>query len=252
MSLVFIGVAGVLVGAIMGLTGAGGSLLAVPALIYLGGVPAGEAVGLALVGVAVASIIGLVPRARARLIDWRTVLVLGITGVPGALIGSRLNGSASENTVNIGFAVAMAVAIAATLRPPATLRAVTAMRSPATARGMLVTSGLLVGLLTGFLGVGGGFLIVPALVALTDLPAVGAVGVSLAVVALNSLTGLIAHLGSTEIGWPALLTFAPATLAASVLASHSGMRASEAAVKHAFCGVAGLACGAMTWTALTG
>jgi uncharacterized membrane protein YfcA len=252
MSLLLICVAGLLVGSILGLTGAGGSLLAVPALIYLAGLPAGDAVGVALVGVTVASVSGVIPRARAHLVDWKTVALLGVTGIPGSLIGTRLNTLATQTTLNIGFAIAMMVAIVATLRPPAGLGSIAGTRSRVATRGLLAMSGLLVGLLTGFLGMGGGFLIVPVLVALTGLPMASAVGVSLAVVALNSLTGLLAHLGSTDIGVPSMLAFGATTLPASLLASHWGTRANESAVKHAFCVVAGLSCGVMTWTAVNG
>ncbi|WP_338856203.1 sulfite exporter TauE/SafE family protein [Gordonia hongkongensis] len=245
MSVLLVAVAGVAVGAGLGLTGAGGALLAVPALVYVAGVPIEQAVGIALVGVAVAAAGGLIPRIRASQVDWRMISVLASAGIPGTVLGARLNDLATTTTLSIGFAAAIAVAVATMLWSPGR-----SLRLPVGRRWLrgvvLIAIGVGIGVLTGFLGVGGGFLIVPTLLAVTDVPLPRIVGVSLGVIAVNSVVGVISHADGGDIGLTACLVFGSATLVSSVIASQLGSWVSDNIVRRAFCGAAGVACVAMT------
>lgn len=242
--------AGVVVGALLGFTGAGGSLLAVPILVHVAGVPITEAVALALAGVATAALSGLVPRIRARQVDWRLVALLGGAGIPGALLGSRLNTLAGATTLSLTIALAMVVAVVATLLPRR--RPVTDTRLRWTRRTVaaMLAVGLGVGILTGFLGVGGGFLIVPALTLLTGLPTARVVAVSLGVIAINSLTGLSAFAGAGLTAGPAAVAFAAATLVASLGAAQLATRIGDRWIRPVFCLAAASAAAVMAVTAV--
>ncbi len=196
---------GAAAGFVVGLLGGGGAVLTVPFLVYVLGVPPAEATTVSLVVVAVASAVGVVGHGRARRVAWRPGVVVGALGSAGAVLGSRLALLVEPRLLLSAFGLLLLAAGVAMARRP---------RSPETAEGTTADSGRaawatsLVGLTTlavvalglgfvvGFLGVGGGFLVVPALVLLLRLPMPIAVGTSLLVIGVNSVVALAARYGS--------------------------------------------------------
>jgi uncharacterized membrane protein YfcA len=191
---VLTGLAGaLLIGLSLGLLGSGGSILTVPVLHYLFGQPELAAIGGSLLVVGSIAAVAVVPHALARRVAWSDVAWFGLPGMAGAWFGATL-AQWIPGTVQLGgFALTMFVAgwrmLAAQPldRSPA---------GPATGRRIaIIGGGAAVGLASGIVGVGGGFLIVPALVLLARVPMTQAVGTSLAVITLNSFIGFTRYLG---------------------------------------------------------
>jgi len=214
---------GLLIGLLLGLLGGGGSILAVPALIYGVGQPLHQAIPTSLLVVGVSSLAGALPRIRARQIHWRMAAIFGVTGSIAAFAGTAVNSQLPARAVLIGFAAIMVIAGTAMLRDHSTAGTACAV-SGATInwRRCLPRSlgaGLAVGFLTGLFGVGGGFLIIPALVLLLGLDMTLAVGTSLVIIVLNSTSGLLAHLGHTHLAVGVTIAFtATAVLGALAVA----------------------------------
>lgn len=190
----------VLVGVTLGLLGGGGSILTVPLLAYVAGMDAKQAIAASLLVVGVTSAVGAVSHARAGRVQWRVGLVFGAAGMAGAYLGGLLARFIPGSVLLIGFALMMVATAAAMLRGRRT--AVVAdqpgHRLPVF---KIVLEGLVVGLVTGLVGAGGGFLVVPALVLLGGLPMSVAVGTSLVVIAMKSFAGLAGHLAAVDIDW---------------------------------------------------
>ncbi len=188
---------GALIGLSLGLVGGGGSILTVPVLVYAIGQPAQAATTTSLAIVGLNALIGMAGHARQRRVDFRTGLLFGVVGIGGALIGSWLNTFVPASVLLVLFALIMLVAAAAMLRrrgePSETGKVQGGVRS-AREWAMIAASGTVVGLMTGFFGVGGGFVIVPALVLVLGLSMRLAVGTSLLIIAINSAVSLAAHL----------------------------------------------------------
>jgi uncharacterized membrane protein YfcA len=208
----------VLVGLSLGLLGGGGSILTVPLLVYVADVEAKEAIATSLLVVGVTSAVGAVSHARAGRVQWRTGLVFGAAGMVGAYAGGRLAEHIPGTVLLIAFALMMGVTALAMLRGR---RGIAPMEAPPPLPlARVVLDGAVVGLLTGTVGAGGGFLVVPALVLLGGLPMPVAVGTSLVVIALKSLGGLAGYLASVEIDW----SLAAGVTAAAVLGAVAGGR----------------------------
>ncbi|HSP41267.1 MAG TPA: sulfite exporter TauE/SafE family protein [Luteolibacter sp.] len=193
----------VLIGLSLGLTGAGGSILTLPVLVHLAGVPPREAVPLSLLVVGSAAFVGALQRMRSGALHVRAAAMFVLAGAAGAVPGAQLTPMVSPAALMIIFAVIM-VAVAVRM-----LRGSDAAVAPAPecrpVRCLLAGGG--VGVLTGFLGVGGGFLLVPALVKFARLPLPLATGTSLAIIACNSAAGFAGHLGTGAIDWKIAATF---------------------------------------------
>ncbi len=189
----------VLVGISLGLLGGGGSILTVPLLVYVAGVDAKQAIATSLLVVGVASAVGLIAHARAGRVRWRTGTLFGVAGMAGAYVGAVVARFIPDRVLMVGFAVVMVAAGAAMLRGRKSA-SVGADHRPPVIKSLI--QGLLVGLLSGLVGAGGGFLIVPALALLGGLPVNAAVGTSLLVIAMQSFAGLGGHLASVQIDWP--------------------------------------------------
>jgi len=176
----------------LGFLGSGGSILAVPILVYLLGQPPKEAIAGSLAVVGIVALVGAIDAARRRAVAWRAVLLFGVAGVVGsaggALLGSRSRGAVQLAAFGV---VLLAAAGAMALRRPL---AVPAEGEHHRSAPEMLLDGLIVGGLTGYLGVGGGFLIVPALVLLAGLPMSLATGTSLVIIALNCATGFATQL----------------------------------------------------------
>lgn len=198
---------GGLVGITLGLLGGGGSILTVPILVYTAGFPPKEAIALSLAVVGITAGVGVWSHWRAGNVDGRAALIFGPVAMAGTWLGARLSVFLSGATQLLLFAVVMLLAAVLMLRAPAGTDA-TRTAPPAKARAaLLAAEGLGVGVLTGIVGVGGGFLIVPALVLLAGIPMKRAVGTSLAIIALKSVAGFAGYLGIVPIDWEFLLLF---------------------------------------------
>lgn len=178
-----------LIGLSLGLLGGGGSILTLPILVYVAGVDAKDAIAMSLVVVGVTSLTGLIPHARAGNVDWRAGLLFVVSGVLGAFGGGRLAAGLDGRTLLLGFAGVMVAAAIGMLRP----RPEPDPSAPPQPLWKVLLVGVGVGAMSGLLGAGGGFLIVPALVLLAQLPTKRAIGTSLLVIAANSAAGFVGH-----------------------------------------------------------
>ena len=203
---------GFLIGLTLGFLGGGGSILTVPALVYIVGQSPQAAVTASLVIVGANAAMGAFLHRTQGTLNWKVALLFGGVGMITAYLSAGLSHFLPSAVLLVLFALLMLVIGAWMIfaKPPASC--------PEGGRGWLVTvlSGAGVGVLTGFLGVGGGFLIVPALVMLVGLPIRQAVGTSLVVIAMNSLAGLLGHLGGESIDLAVVAFFVVAGLAGSL------------------------------------
>jgi len=257
---------GVGIGLALGALGGGGSILAVPALVYVVGLRPTEAVTTSLLVVGVAALVAMVPHWRAGRVRVGTGLCFGAAGVLGALVGTRLNRLVDPDVLLASFALVMVVAAwrmwagARTRRPamavaagpdgpPAPVPAGASGASGASGTGgsrsgatvatvaAVAGAGTVVGLMTGFFGVGGGFVIVPALVLVLRFEMPVAVGTSLLVIAMNSATALAARLGSSSVDWHVAVPFTVAALAGALTGSRVAGRTNPATLSRWFAGL---------------
>ncbi|CAL2067800.1 MULTISPECIES: sulfite exporter TauE/SafE family protein [Streptomyces] len=210
-------VAGAVIGLALGGLGGGGSVLAVPALIYLLGFTTAEATTASLVIVTLTSATALTGHARDGNVAWRTGLLFAAAGIVPAMAAGAVAGHLPQALLTIAFSVIAALAALRMLRPARTAPDSGARIDPI--RAGAVGAGL--GAVTGFLGVGGGFLAVPALVGVLRLPMRRAVGTSLLVITINSLAALGARAGTgTHLDWAVVAPFT----AAAMLGAWDGKR----------------------------
>lgn len=189
---------GTLIGLLLGLVGGGGSILTVPILVYVIGESVHAATATSLVIVGLTAAFGAITHFREDRVDIPVAVVFGASGIAGAFAGTWANERASGPLILLLFGVLMLVVAARMMvgRRPAPRPGFD--RQPGDGWSVPRTvplAGVVVGVMTGFFGVGGGFLIVPALVLALGLPMKLAVGTSLAVIAINSAAGVAAHLG---------------------------------------------------------
>jgi uncharacterized protein len=188
-----------LVGVALGLLGGGGSILTVPLLAYVAGMEAKQAIATSLLVVGTTSAVAAISHARAGRVQWRTGLIFGAAGMAGAYGGGLLAHYIPGSVLLIGFAVMMIATAVAMLRGRKEVGpADPHHRIPVP---KVVAEGLIVGLVTGLVGAGGGFLVVPALALLGGLPMPIAVGTSLVVIAMKSFAGFAGYLNSVSIDW---------------------------------------------------
>ncbi|HEY9728356.1 MAG TPA: sulfite exporter TauE/SafE family protein [Chroococcales cyanobacterium] len=225
MSTVVVGyfLAGV-IGLSLGLVGGGGSILAVPVLVYLMGITPKTAIAMSLVIVGMVSLFGAVPHWRLGNVCFQTALLFAPAAMLGTYLGARLAAlPAIDDTIQMGL-FATTMLLAAVLMICKSDRSSPDVAIASEVQGSVSTSqhrnlwlwiaieGFGVGVLTGLVGVGGGFAIVPALVLLGNIPMQQAVGTSLPIVALKSVTGFLGYLGQVELDWQLMVSF---TIAAS-------------------------------------
>jgi len=183
-------VGAVAIGLSLGLLGSGGSVLTVPVLVYLVGQDEKVAIAGSLAVVGSIALVGALPYLARRMVDWRSVALFGIPGMIGTWMGAWSAGFVSGETQLLVFALVMLLAAGLMLR-----RTPLVSSGPRVRRAWkVVADGLAVGMLTGFVGVGGGFLIVPALVLLGGLGMHRAVATSLLIIALKSFAGFWKYL----------------------------------------------------------
>jgi uncharacterized protein len=222
----------VLIGVALGLLGGGGSILAVPLLVYVAGMDAKEAIATSLLVVGVTSAVAALGHARAGRVRWRTGVVFGAAAMAGAYLGGRLAEFVPGTWLLLGFALMMLATAAAMIRGrrPRT----DAAHSGHLPLGLVVAEGLVVGLVTGMVGAGGGFLVVPALVLLGGLPMPVAVGTSLVVIAMKSFAGLAGYLASVQVDWGLAVGVTAAAVAGSLVGSRLTGRVSPDGLRRAF------------------
>jgi uncharacterized membrane protein YfcA len=192
----------VAIGVSLGVLGSGGSIVTLPVLVYVAGVPAKEAVGMSMAIVGVTSLFGASVQLRRGNVAINAALIFSATGMIGAFAGSAGTHLMPKPILMLTFAGLMMLVGSLMLRTTEPADRKTNCSIP---RCMAV--GLGVGILTGFLGVGGGFLIVPALILSAGLDTRLAGGTSLAVIALNSTAGLLGQLRYTRLDWGLLARF---------------------------------------------
>lgn len=222
----------VLIGVALGLLGGGGSILAVPLLVYVAGMDAKEAIATSLLVVGVTSTVAAVGHARAGRVRWGTGLVFGAAAMAGAYVGGRVAEFVPGTWLLAGFAVMMLATAAAMIRgrrarPGASHRDHLPL-------GRVVAEGLVVGLVTGMVGAGGGFLVVPALVLLGGLPMPVAVGTSLVVITMKSFAGLAGYLASVQVDWSLAAGVTAAAVVGSLVGSHLTGRIPPESLRRAF------------------
>ncbi len=192
------------IGFSLALLGSGGSIITLPILVYVARVPAPEAVGMSLAIVGGTTFVASLLNARQGQVHGRAALIFSAAGIFGALGGSQLTHLVRPSVLLLIFAGIMIAVALYMFRSggQATGREEIHCRWP-----VCGATGLAVGLLTGFLGVGGGFLIVPALVFFGRLPLKMAIGTSLVVITVNSAAGIVGHLRNTHFDWRLTLLF---------------------------------------------
>ena len=230
-------VLGLVVGALLGLVGGGGAIIAVPALVYGVGMPLDEAIPTSLIVVGAASAVAVLPRLR-RGVNWRLALIVGSAGVATASLGTMVNRLLDPGVLLLLFSVIMVIAGIRMFLP------IRAGGGPCALPGggikwrsclpRALATGAVVGFLTGLLGVGGGFLIVPALTLVLGLPMSVTVGTSLVIIVINSIAGFTAHLGAVEIDWAVTAAFAATAMAASLIAGRIARGLSDTVLKRGF------------------
>lgn len=208
------------VGASLGMLGGGGSVLAVPIFVYVLGYGTKEAVAMSLAVVGATSLFAALGHWRAGRVEWRVAGIFGSVAMGGTYLGARLAVFFSGTAQLLLFATIMIVAAYFMYRGrnPLLEREGRGGRMPLM---LVAVEGLAVGMLTGLVGVGGGFLIVPALVLLGGVGMKEAVGTSLVVISMNSAAGLAGYLGQVDIPWG----FAAAFIAVAIVGSLAGTRA---------------------------
>jgi uncharacterized membrane protein YfcA len=222
--------AALLMGFVLGLLGGGGSILAVPILVFLLGVPAKSAIATSLLVVGATSIVAAIGHARAGHVAWRTGLVFGGFSMLGAFMGGRLAAFIPGNVLLIAFGVLMLGTAVAMLRAKPRSGAAAAAASEARSGtaplpvAKIALEGVVVGAVTGLIGAGGGFLVVPALALLGGLSMRHAIGTSLVVIAMKSFAGFAGYATHAEVDLGLVLGF----VGASVVGTLLGARAARA------------------------
>jgi uncharacterized membrane protein YfcA len=210
-----------LVGLSLGLLGGGGSILTVPIFVYVLGFGTKQAIAMSLAVVGTTSLFGAVRHWRAGNVNPRLAAIFGAVAMAGTYLGARLAAFFSGALQLSLFAVVMLVAAFFMFRDRNPVaghpgHATSAREMPL---GLIALEGIAVGLVTGVVGVGGGFLIVPALVLLGKAPMKQAVGTSLLVIAMNSAAGFVGYLGQVEVVWNVMALFTAAAIGGIVLAT---------------------------------
>jgi uncharacterized protein len=227
-----------IVGVVLGLLGGGGSLLAVPIFLYVFHVPPKSAIAMSLVVVGMSAFIGFLTHLRQRTCTVRLALTFGSLAMVGAFAGARVARFVPAR-VQLAMFVAFAVTAAAlmlrdSLRAPALAsRQASAEQAPhfSPLLGVLAVG---VGVLTALIGAGGGFLIVPALVLVADVPVRFAVGSSLLIIAMNATSAVVGYVGQVAFDWRLVGWFTTIAALGAVIGTRLMRRLPAARIKQAF------------------
>lgn len=231
-------VLGAVIGVLLGLLGGGGSILAVPALVYVLGLGIEQAIPTSLIVVGTASAVGALPKIRVGQVQWRLAAIFAAVGIPATFLGTAIGRHLPQSALLVGFAVLMVVAGIRMLQDSGDTG--TACRvgdsginwrrcAPRS-----IPAGILVGLLTGLFGVGGGFLIIPALVLMLGVEMPIAIGTSLLIIVANSAAGVVSHVSQGGIDWSITGTFVGTAILGSLIAGHFGTKLDTRRLQHWF------------------
>ncbi|MFA5241251.1 MAG: sulfite exporter TauE/SafE family protein [Sulfuricella sp.] len=236
-------ISGAITGIVLGLFGSGGSIIAMPALMYLLDVEAKSAIAMSMGIVAVTATISGWDNWRRGNVDLKVAMWFGLFGVIGTYGGARLGVYTPVQVQLTLFALVMYAAAWKMLQPkkqPAAQLA-TAGGPPlpedeviSAHMGHIAAHGVGVGILTGLVGVGGGFLIVPALVLLSGIPMKLAIGTSLVIVAAKSYSGFAGYVGAVPVDWTTMALFTTVTVAGSFIGTRVAHRFSQETLKRSF------------------
>ncbi len=215
---------GLVIGLSLGALGGGGSILTVPALVYVIGQDARAATTSSLFIVGTSSVIAALGHARRGRVRWVVGVVFGVTGIAAGFAGTAANQLVDPDVLLLAFAAVIVVAAVGMLAssrgepaPPQPGDAAEHARRWTPGRiGRIVGAGLVVGFMTGFFGVGGGFVIVPALTLALGMPMPQAVATSLVVISINSAGALLARAGTAHFDWAVIVPFTLAAVAGSL------------------------------------
>jgi uncharacterized membrane protein YfcA len=221
----------ILIGLALGMLGGGGAIVTLPVLVYVAGIPPQKAVGMSLAVVGATSLIGSGVQYLRGHFHVQATLLFALTGTIGAYFGAGLTHLLPPPVLMLLFASLMLVVGSIMLRG----------RRAAESKGechplRCLALGAVVGVLTGFLGVGGGFLIVPALVLFAGIDMTKAVGSSLAIIALNSVSGLMGQLQHTTLDWALTSGFLAVALIGMLIGLALAQRISQQTLRRLFAG----------------
>ena len=225
-----------LIGISLGLLGSGGSILTVPVLVYLVGEPEKVAIAESLGIVTAISLVGMIPYAIRKLVHWKSVIYFGIPGMIGTYGGASLSAFISGNTQLIIFAVVMILAAGMMIRNGIDSDK---HKEVSVSKFVLILEGVVVGIITGLVGVGGGFLIIPALVLVAGLEMRVAVGTSLFIIAAKSALGFYKYLDvlraeKLNVNWELLVIFTVIGIIGSFVGGRLSNKIPQKALKRGF------------------
>lgn len=219
-----------LIGLSLGLLGGGGSILTIPILVYALGVEEKAAIPSSLLIVGLTSAAAMLSHARAGRVQWSTGILFGVAGMIGACAGGRLSAFLPTSLL-LGFlALVMVAAAVAMLRG----RKMSEQATKPLDVPKALAIGIGVGVLTGLLGAGGGFLIVPALVFIGGLPMRQAVGTSLFIIATNSFFGFLGHTAKETVDYSTTLLMAGIAIVGSLVGERLACKVSQQLLRRAF------------------
>ena len=214
----------ILIGWSLGALGGGGSILALPVLVFAAGQEPKSATATSMILVALSSAIALIPHARARRVRPRAGFVFAGAGIPAALLGGWVAHDLDPDLLLLLFTPVMAVAATSMLRSPQEPSSRDPRACPLPGCIVVAFVGVGVGLLTGIFGVGGGFVIVPALVLVLDVAMPEAVGTSLLVIMINSLVALTTRLHADTVEWGIVVPFVVAAMVGVAIGARTADR----------------------------
>ena len=220
-----------LIGLSLGLLGGGGSILTVPVFVYVLGIAAKPAIAMSLPVVGITSLISAALHWRLGNVRLRTAILFGLLAMVGAFAGAKLSVLMSGPAQLALLAVVMLLAAGSMLRGGVRF---TAVETSSPRLALIVPIALGVGVLTGLVGIGGGFLIVPALVLLAGVPMKEAVGTSLLVIAMNSASGFAGHVGTVELDWAFMASFTAVAVLGGLGGTALAARVPQATLKRIF------------------
>jgi uncharacterized protein len=240
---------GFLIGVTLGAVGGGGSILAVPMLVYAAGIAPKRATTASLILVGLTALVGLAAQLRAHRVRVVAGIVFSLSGLAGSIAGTQINQGIDANLLLLAFSGLMgAAAVVMTIRrheasrtvelfgetPASNASVATWPRVDAATVLKLIVAGTVVGFLTGLFGVGGGFVIVPALVLVLGYDMPIAAGTSLLVIALNSLIALVQRSGGDPVPWNAIIEFGIAAVPGVVVGTWLSRRVEAATLSRWF------------------
>jgi uncharacterized membrane protein YfcA len=235
----------ILIGLILGLIGGGGSMLTLPLLVYIFGVDAVSATGYTMFIVGVTSAVGSYAYIKNGMVDIRKAMAFGIPSmlvviltrnffvplIPEVVFHYNSFQLTKPDFIMLLFAALMVAASFSMMRKPKSV--VTAVSDPMEMK-MIILNGIVVGLVSGFVGAGGGFLIIPALVLFSKLPMKQAIGTSLMIITANSMVGFIGELGNHNMNWNLLISVTGATVIGIFVGTKVSKRIDGAKLKPIF------------------